>query len=684
MGWSVGALSMDRDELDVAALSLDELLQVEVTTPGKVPEAIRDTPASVYLVNRSDIEIYGYQSLTEIFENVPGFYNIDNYNGQGGNFGVRGYWNGRSQNSSLAILVNGVPQSRTDIWANPLEAINVPVEAIDRIEVTRGPNSVIYGNGASFGAINIITDHSFSDDQVTVSYGSRGTKRVSGRWSEFTDDAHVIVTVGGTDTDGLGPDLLDMASPGRAALLPGFGVADGDTSLDGRLERRYGRAQVSGEWKRLYFDFSHDEAVVEAFSGFPSVEGGNEREVAMTRLAIGADLPLSDQVSVDTRLMYSDYGHEERFDALYPGFDGVNSREYANWELESLLRYEASDAFRLLAGVNVQRMLNFEEFTNVPDLGLFNEYVIVDKRSTRSAFAQLSYEWTDSLRLVAGYRVEELKPFERVLFLDNDPLDGPPTLEGVKGDFVNGTPRFSMIYQPDEAHVFKLMVGDAVKLPQFPDSPYRSERTRTVEANYTWSAEDLMVGASVFANRLSDLLIQELSIEPSGLIDIGFRVGGRVDSRGVEFLVRQNVGETIQAELAATWQDSEDSKVPGEQASYSPEWLAHAKLSYRGNNFTASALGRYVGSMHSFFNGDASESAFLDDGYFGERIDDYLVFDLNCRWDGLWNGMFLSLHATNVFDSEIRYPNNPINGLLLDRGNLGSGRGFAVKAGFRF
>lgn len=659
-------------------------MQVEVTTPGKVPEAIRDTPASVYLLSRSEIETYGYQSLTEIFENVPGFYNIDNYNGQGGNFGVRGFWNGRSQNSSLAILVNGVPQSRADIWANPLEGVNVPVEAIDRIEVTRGPNSVIYGNGASFGAINIITDHSFSDNQVTLSYGSRGTKRVSGRWSEFWDDAHVIVTVGGTDTDGLGPDLLDMASPSRAALLPLFGVSDGDTSLDGRLERRYGRAQVSGAWKRLSFELSHDDAEVETFSGFPSVEGGNVRDVAMTRLMLGLEQPLAESVSVETRLFFTDYEHGERFDALRPGLEGVNSLEYENWELESLMDYEPAGPFRLVAGVNLQRLLSLREHTDVPDVGVFNEYVFVDKRVTRSAFAQLSYDWTERLRLVAGYRVEELRPFGRTLFLDNDPLDGPPTLDTVKGDFVNGTPRFSMIYQPSESRVWKLMVGDAVKLPQFPDTPFRSERTRTVEANYTWSAENRMFGASLFFNRLSDLLIEELKIDDNGLVAVSLRPGGRVETEGVEVFARQRFGEAWQAELGATWQDSEDSEVPGGRASYSPEWVAHAKLSYRGEGFSAAALGRYVDSMRSFFNGEIANTPFTDSAYFGEEVDGYLAVDLNFRWDEVWEGMFLSLHVTNVFDTEIRYPNNPINGLLLDRGHLGPERGVAVKAGYRF
>ena len=56
---------------DIPSLSLDELTQIEVSTPGKVPETIRETPASVRVVDRDEIETLGYQSLTEVLEDVP-------------------------------------------------------------------------------------------------------------------------------------------------------------------------------------------------------------------------------------------------------------------------------------------------------------------------------------------------------------------------------------------------------------------------------------------------------------------------------------------------------------------------------------------------------------------------------------------------------------------------------------
>jgi len=669
-------------DVDVASLSLDQLMEVEVTTPGKVPEAIRDTPASIYLVTRDDIESFGYRDLTDVLSHVPGFYNIDNYTGVSGNFGIRGFWNGRSQNSSVAILVNGVPQMRPDLFGTPTEGINVPVEAIDRIEVSRGPNSVIYGNGAFIGALNIITDGSYSDDQINVTTGSNGSHRVAGRFSEFGDDFHLIVNAGYSETDGHEHDLLDMVGPVRSMLLPAFGVSAENSSLDGRLEQSGSFFQVSGTWKQLFLDYTVNQAEVEAFSGFPSVEGGNLRDSRVDRIMVGADLSIGDY-GVNTKLTYTSFYNEEQFDALYPGFYGINTRDFDNWELESLLTYDAGDRLRFLGGVNLQRMQNFFEYTDVPDVGLFNESVVIDKRDLHSLFAQVTYDMSENLKLVAGYRVEEMSGFDRFVFVD-EPIDGTPLPGGPKGGFKNGTPRVSLIYQPDEAQVLKLMVGDATKIPYFNDPGFNTENSRTAELNYTWARESTLFSLSLFDNSMIDLMVETLDVAPSGLVDFVRQGGGQADTVGGELLIRNEFTDTLWAELGATLQDSERPENPDGTLSYSPEVVVHGKLSYHRESFTASLLGRYIGEMESFYNMEPTGSPLVTEGYFGDTVDGYFLADVNLRWDDLWQNLFFNVRVSNVFDTKIRYASNPINGLLLDRGTLGQGRRFSFSAGVRY
>ena len=95
----------------------------------------------------------------------------------------------------MIVLINGVNQKSVGLSDSyPTEKIAIPVEAIERIEIIRGPMSVIYGSGAFFGAINIITTSEKISKPVTgnasVSYGSMNTKKISlllqGKSNEFS------------------------------------------------------------------------------------------------------------------------------------------------------------------------------------------------------------------------------------------------------------------------------------------------------------------------------------------------------------------------------------------------------------------------------------------------------------------------------------------------------------------
>ncbi|MCP4344671.1 MAG: Plug domain-containing protein [Desulfobacterales bacterium] len=172
-------------------ISLGDLLNLELTTAGKKAEKISDIPASVVVVTREDIKKYGYQTLTEILEHIPGLYNIDDYGWSGANFGVRGFWTGFPKN--VIFMINGVEQRFEANGDYKVRMMGVPVEAIERIEVIRGPMSVIYGTGAFFGAINIITGDLPDKEQlnmVSVSYGSENTQKAFARLSGNIEGYH--------------------------------------------------------------------------------------------------------------------------------------------------------------------------------------------------------------------------------------------------------------------------------------------------------------------------------------------------------------------------------------------------------------------------------------------------------------------------------------------------------------
>lgn len=129
----------------------------EVTvTAGGYAQSVKDAPASISVVTAAEIARKSYTDVTDVLKNIPGVHI------QGGGVEqsvmVRGMGadytlflvDGRPQQDNQAFGLNG-QQAGTPINFLP------PLDAIERIEVVRGPASSLYGSDAIGGVVNIIT-----------------------------------------------------------------------------------------------------------------------------------------------------------------------------------------------------------------------------------------------------------------------------------------------------------------------------------------------------------------------------------------------------------------------------------------------------------------------------------------------------------------------------------------------
>lgn len=152
-------------------LSLEDLLQVEVTTVSRTESTLGRSPAAVHVITQEDIRRSGATTFPELFRKVPGM-NVARIEGNKWAVGVRGF-NDRFANK-LLVQVDG----RTVY--NPLfsgvfwDAVDYPLEDIERIEVIRGPGAAVWGANAFNGIINILT-RSAKDTQGGLISGGGGT-----------------------------------------------------------------------------------------------------------------------------------------------------------------------------------------------------------------------------------------------------------------------------------------------------------------------------------------------------------------------------------------------------------------------------------------------------------------------------------------------------------------------------
>jgi iron complex outermembrane receptor protein len=140
--------------VDLTSKSLEELMDIKVTSAAKKEEKLSRTPAAIYVITQDDIRLSGLTSIPELLRLVPG---LEVARIDGGKWAItsRGF-NSRFSNK-LLVVIDGrsvySPEESGVYW----EALDVMLEDVERIEVIRGPGGALWGANAVNGVINIIT-----------------------------------------------------------------------------------------------------------------------------------------------------------------------------------------------------------------------------------------------------------------------------------------------------------------------------------------------------------------------------------------------------------------------------------------------------------------------------------------------------------------------------------------------
>jgi iron complex outermembrane receptor protein len=173
--------------LDPTTLSLEDLMNLQVTSVSKRPQKVADSAAAVFVITQEDIRRSGATSIPEALRMVPGL-EVARIDENKWAIGSRGF-NGRFDNK-LLVLIDGrsvyTPLFSGVYW----NVQDVVLEDVDRVEVIRGPGATLWGANAVDGVINIITK-SAKDTQgglVTAEAGSEERTAESVRYGAKVGD----------------------------------------------------------------------------------------------------------------------------------------------------------------------------------------------------------------------------------------------------------------------------------------------------------------------------------------------------------------------------------------------------------------------------------------------------------------------------------------------------------------
>jgi iron complex outermembrane receptor protein len=222
-----------QDFPDVTAISLEDLMNLKVTSVSKREQKLADAAAAIFVITQDDIRRSGARNIPEALRLVPGL-EVARIDENKWAIASRGF-NGRFTNK-LLVLIDGrsvyTPLFSGVYW----NVQDVLLEDVDRIEVIRGPGATLWGANAVNGVINIMTKSSDATQGglVTAQAGDAlqgaGQVRYGGKLGDSVSyRAYSKYFKWDSSTDEKGQDAFDGWNAARMGFRLDGGSREGDS-----------------------------------------------------------------------------------------------------------------------------------------------------------------------------------------------------------------------------------------------------------------------------------------------------------------------------------------------------------------------------------------------------------------------------------------------------------------------
>ncbi|MFH1622447.1 MAG: TonB-dependent receptor [Candidatus Omnitrophota bacterium] len=180
-----------------------EQLQKIIITPNRFSQKFQNSTGEISIITRQDIENSGAEILLDVFRTIKGVIVRDYYgNGARATVDLRGF--GETSSSNALVLVDGRRVNTPDL--SGVDWMQIPLERIERVEILHGgTGSVLYGDNAVGGVINIITKTGYSKQPTWEAYSSLGSYNMNKQsisCDGATDKLSYSVTTSRLDTNG--------------------------------------------------------------------------------------------------------------------------------------------------------------------------------------------------------------------------------------------------------------------------------------------------------------------------------------------------------------------------------------------------------------------------------------------------------------------------------------------------
>ncbi len=603
-----------------AGLSIEDLMQINISVASLSEESILDTPSMVTIIDRQMIQEYNFQSVAEALNLVTGMSVLRTYLKRDLPT-ARGVLQDHYANKVL-ILINGVPTWMAVTGEGALQRVDI--HDVERIEVLKGPASVLYGTNAYAGAVNIVLRDSLETrPAVQMGIAENLGFRAGGH---YVGDLGVKLFLAANAVEDNGQDFTFVDEGGHAGIVDQY---VNTRNFTGQVTSKHHSAMVNA--------YAVDESYLGVTPNFSAGAGKNHLlEGVLANYTFSSAVGKS--INLDAGLTY-DWNTRD----LSRSADDVvrASIEGARLQLFGKAIFTLSERWNLEAGVDLERResieyRNYDALTGetLEDNNMKNRRV-----DEYSGFAQLGYH-APRFRIVLGTR-----------YTDNELFGG------------DLSSRATFMFKLSQKSSIKLNAGQSYRVPSLFELYFQTptntvwgntaltpERNDTIELACLGSFGNLFLEALAYHADYTDRIFRtrrypNFVSDPTDTSTI-YVNGDTFSADGFELTLRYQQAQGVSAFVNYAYTDGDaGDRIEGTDHynfKYIPAHSIAGGLAFKVKRFLVSGVVTYLSSVEGPI----------------EPIGSQVTFDLNLgfrhRLESVGLRHYLSIK--NVADDEVEIP----------------------------
>jgi outer membrane receptor for ferrienterochelin and colicins len=628
---------------------LNSLLEEATTIATKTKLNADYVPGTVTVISGEKLKSLGITNLAEqnAYDMIVGFDSSTlSLRGAGSIYG--------SQGNKIKWMINDKPIS-AEIWGMPKNGVGqivfpIPTEAIDRIEIIRGPGSAIYGGNAIYGVVNIVTKSDSSGLFATFSQTqSDKFGRAIGAFGTFdNNDLKLSAIVSTEKHDGWDLSVVKNvpSEHGNLANANANNLFMADLTYKNFDFWAY-RLEAQNNYSRIQWDVSNN---------IPPDNNAPVQSNVYTLLGVQTKFNPSSDVFITAKTGINHYSNDAEilFDlAGTRTIDYVESTKYVEATIETSM-----DNHRLLGGVyagflSVDRDHYYQ--VGAPNVSLLltdadKRVAHNPKRINRALYLQDEIQLNDQSTLTIGGRFDSYS-------------DGREAF----------SPRVGYVYQHDESNILKAQYSRAFRPPSFSEqySPnnapftnktFESETVDTVEISYIFKTKNSSIKTSAFHSKTYDMITFHDAIYET------INLATPATVKGLEIELMKNF-DTVSIGMNGAYYTTKRGEIRNENNNYnesgfalSAEYLANLYMTINDKSSYPTTLWyHYTGTKNRVSSDMLADNGSVLIGTNGSvPPQDYL--NITQKIEGVAKNLDVEFGVKNVFGKTLRtlyFPLNP-------------------------